>query len=206
MYAAVPMIVPIAVALAVKVGELAGFPVVAGIDRFREAKVEHFHRTVRADLHVRRLQISMHDPELVRGLEGVGDLFRDLERIIKTQSARGLGCRTSSGDEHGQILALDEFHDEGVRRARVFKAIDGRDVGVVERCEHLRFTPKSRQPVRIGHKSRRQNLERDVAVELHVAGAIDLAHATLAQFLEDLVGAEARAWSHNVTVLPSRYD
>ncbi|HYN06057.1 MAG TPA: hypothetical protein VES67_01580 [Vicinamibacterales bacterium] len=40
---------------------------------------------------------------------------------------------------------------------------------MVERGEHLRFTPKPRQPVRIGDEGVGQNLQRDVAIELGAA-------------------------------------
>ena len=39
-------------------------------------------------------------------------------------------------------------------------------------------------------QARRQDLDRDLAAEARVAGAIDLAHAARAERGEDLVGAE----------------
>ena len=43
----------------------------------------------------------------------------------------------------------------------------------------------------------RQDLQRDVAIELRVAGAIDLAHAACADLRGDFVGAEAGAGSES---------
>ena len=57
--------------------------------------------------------------------------------------------------------------------------IDGR--------EHLRFAPEPRQPIRIVGKLRQQHLERHVAVDAAIAGAVDLAHPAAAQQLDDLV-------------------
>ncbi len=48
----------------------------------------NLHGAVRADFDVRGFQIAMDDPELVRSLEGVGDLLRDWLRVGKSDPAR----------------------------------------------------------------------------------------------------------------------
>jgi hypothetical protein len=52
--------------------------------------------------------------------------------------------------------------------------MDGRNVWMVERGEDFRFTLKAREPVRIRGKRRRQQFQRDIALEARVACAIDL--------------------------------
>jgi hypothetical protein len=47
------------------------------IGELRQAEVENLHDAVGRDLDVRRLQIAMDDPLLVRVLEGLADLTRD---------------------------------------------------------------------------------------------------------------------------------
>ena len=64
---------------------------------------------------------------------------------------------------------------------------------MVQRGERLRFALEARQPLGIGGEAVRQDLDRDVAIELRVARAIDLAHAAGANDRDDLVGAEAGA-------------
>ena len=64
---------------------------------------------------------------------------------------------------------------------------------MIQRGEDLRFTLKSRKALRVSGKRFRQKLERDVAVKLRIARAIDLAHPTLADLGEDFVRAEAHA-------------
>ncbi len=68
-----------------------------------------------------------------------------------------------------------------------------RDVRVVEGGEHLRFAAEAREPIRIARDGRDQNLDGHVAIELRVAGAIDLAHAAGAEQRDDVIGAELRA-------------
>ena len=61
-----------------------------------------------------------------------------------------------------------------------------------ERGDRLRLAlePRARDPASAAN-GWRQDLDRDVAVEPGVAGAIDLAHAARAERAEDLVRAEA---------------
>ena len=66
---------------------------------------------------------------------------------------------------------------------------------MIQRRQHLRFTPESGQPVGIARERIRQHLERDVAIELRVAGAVDLAHAAGANGSDDLVRPKTRAWT-----------
>jgi len=46
---------------------------------------------------------------------------------------------------------------------------------MVQRREDLRFAFEPRQPIGIVREGRRQNLDRDVAIELGVASSVDLA-------------------------------
>jgi len=58
---------------------------------------------------------------------------------------------------------------------RFFKAVDRRDVRVVERGEDFRFPLKPCETFRLISKRFRQDFDRDVALEPRVVGAIDLA-------------------------------
>jgi hypothetical protein len=50
-------------------------------------------------------------------------------------------------------------------------------VGARQRRENLGFALKPREPVVIGSDRRRQDLDRDLPLQLRVGRAIDLAHA-----------------------------
>ena len=52
---------------------------------------------------------------------------------------------------------------------------------MIERREQTRFASEARAALRIGREVLGQDLDRDVAIEPGVAGAIDLAHAAGAQ-------------------------
>ncbi len=127
MYAAVPRIIPARViAGVVIVGDIDTLADIApvGFHRFREPEVEHLHRAISADLDVRGLQIAMDDPLLMCRFEGFGDLLRDGQRVVERDRA--------TRDALRQIVALDQFHHERTHTARLFEAVDVRDVRVIQ--------------------------------------------------------------------------
>jgi hypothetical protein len=115
----------------------------------------------------------MDDALLVRGFNGIRDLLCDWEDFLERN------CTTHHARR--QILAFDQFHDQGADIPRFFETVDVRDVRMVERREHLRFALEPREPFGIGRQTIGQDLDRDVAMELRVAGAVDLPRATLAR-------------------------
>ena len=140
---------------------------------FREAEIENFDDAVRCDFDVRGLQVAMDDAALVRGVQGIGDLSRDRERVSERQ-------RTLR-DPFRQRLALDELEHECGAAIDVLEAINRADVGMIQRRQHARFALEAREALRIGREDVRQDFDRDVATELLIMGAIDLAHAANAE-------------------------
>ena len=69
-----------------------------------------------------------------------------------------------------------------------------RDVRMIERGQRLRFAREAGESIMIGGERVRQDLQGDVAIELRVASAIHLAHATGANGRDDLVRAESGSW------------
>ena len=93
----------------------------------------------------------------------------------------------------GERLALDELEHETAHVALARDAIDLSDVRMIERREHLRLASQAREALGIGRDRCGQNFYRDVAAQLEVARAIDLAHAALAEQREQLIGSESRS-------------
>ena len=110
----------------------------------------------------------MDDALLVRGFERVGDLLRDRQHVGERQ-------RTAP-DDRGEVLTIDELHHERV----LLDAVDRADVRMVERGEQLRLAREPSQAAGVSRKELGQDLQRNVAIESGVAGAIDLAHAAFA--------------------------
>ena len=127
----------------------------------------------------------MDDSLLVRRLEGLGDLAGDGEGLVERERP--------ALQPLGEVLALDELHDEGAHAARLLEAVDRGDVGVLQLGEDLRLALEAGEAVGVRGERLRQDLDRDLALELRVGRPVDDAHAALAERGGDLVGAEARA-------------
>ena len=155
-------------------------------ESFREAEVEHLHRSVGPQLDIRRLEIAMDDSALVRRFEGFGDLTRDGQRLVERDWA--------AFQPLCQIVALDEFHHEGADAVgHVVQAVDSGDVGVIQRGEDFRFPLKPRHSFRISNEGLRQDLDGDIAIEPRVARPIHFTHPASPKGGENLVRTEARA-------------
>ena len=92
--------------------------------------------------------------------------------------------------------AWHDLHDDDLSRADAFEAVNGRDVRMIERGEHLRFAGESRDAIRVVRKAVGQDLERNVATELRIAGAIHCSHSAFAQFRSDAIRAQDLAELH----------
>jgi hypothetical protein len=134
----------------------------------------------------------MDDAAIVRRLDGLGDLAGDLQRLIAGERA--------AREAVGQRLPFDQFEHEKRRRGRFDEIVNRGDPRVVERREHLGFATQPRDAVLILGKRLRQDLDRDVAFQLGIARAVDLAHATGTQRSDDfivaqpLAGSECHGW------------
>ena len=88
-----------------------------------------------------------------------------------------------------------------VNDALLFEVVDARDVGMVERGEHLRLALEPGEPVGVLGERLGLHLQRHVAVELRVVGLVDLSHAAFADLGGDLVDAERTPWIQRHAVL-----
>jgi hypothetical protein len=127
----------------------------------------------------------MDDPLVMSGFERLGRLFRDGQRFIERDGA--------FVDTLREIVALDKFHHERGQTAVLFESVDGGDVRMIQRGEDLGFALKTGHAVRVMREFGREDLQRDITIELGVPRAVDLPHAAGAKRGEDLVRAEARS-------------
>ena len=102
------------------------------LQRLRQSEVQHLHRAVGAHLDVRGLEIAMNDPLLVGGLQGFGDLPRDRQRVVERE--RPAGDRRASRRPRRVPSRARCLRGSPRRRLR--------DVGMVQRREHLRLALK----------------------------------------------------------------
>jgi hypothetical protein len=108
----------------------------------------------------------MDDAMSVSGLEGVGNLPRDLNDVVERQRP--------VHEPLGQRLAFDQLEHERGHASAAFETVNDGNGRVIEGCQQLRFALKPRQTVGIGMEGRRQDFQRDFASELRVARPVDL--------------------------------
>ena len=101
--------------------------------------------------------------------------------------------RAAGAEALGEVLALDQLHDEDRRAVDLLDAEEGGDAGVVQGGQGARFAVEAGQAFRVVGELRRQQLEGDFAAQLGVAGAVDLTHAALAEQCGDFVVGEGLA-------------
>src|SRR5262249_30598360 len=92
-------------------------------------------------------------------------------------------------DDGRQVVALTELHHESA----ILHAVDLRDVRMIQRREGSRLAFEARKAFGVRGERVRQNLDRDVALEFGVMGAVDLTHSTFAELVEDAIGPDRAA-------------
>jgi len=119
------------------------------------------------------------DPLLVRGGQRLGDGHREVPQHLERHA--------TGRDQRIQRLALDQLHREERRRTDLLDGMNGDDVRMVQRGNRVGLALEAAPVVLVVGL---QDLQRDVALQPAVVGAIDLAHPAGAEQGEDLVGAE----------------
>ncbi len=142
---------------------------------------------VGVDLDIGRFQIAMDDTALVRGFKRSGNLQRDWERRVYGNRA-ALNALT-------ECFALDQFQHDRLRPGVLLESIHRADVGMVQRGQQFCLALKSREPVSVGRKRVREDLDRDLALQPRIACAIHLAHPAASDQRDDFERPESRSTS-----------
>ena len=145
----------------------------------RQTEIEHLHAAIRCNDDVVAFQIPMDDAALVRVGQRIGQLTPVVRDLLVWQRA--------GVQQRAERASLDQLH-RNVRLAVGFADfVDGADVRVVERCCRTRFTHQSGARRGIIEAGRGKHLDGDVAIQLLVAGAIHLPHATSPEPADDAI-------------------
>ncbi len=162
-----------------------GAALVGRANIFGQSEVQHLDAAFVRDHDIGGLQVAMHDALLMRRRQRVGQRTGNLDDLLDREPARR--------DQEVEWLSFDQLHGQKVDAVGFLHRVDSDDVRMVELGEGLGLTAKAHQPLRIVRHLGGQHLERYVAAEFRVGGAIHLAHATGADRHADFVGAEFHA-------------
>ena len=148
-----------------------------------QAEVQHAQPPLAIDHDVVRLEVAVGDPGAVRAGHGVGQWRRDFEQPAQRETV----LRQQLG--HGP--ARDQLHGDEVHRAsrggRLFRRVQGHDVGMVQRRDGPRLAFETGSPVGIGRHRLGEYLQRNVATELRVLGLPDNTHPAFADLFDQAV-------------------
>src|SRR5262245_49331832 len=115
----------------------------------------------------------MNDSLVVRRFQRVRNLPRESKRLVERQRPTPESIRKS--------LAFHQLHDEKSRLMRLLQIMDRSNVGMIKGSERFGFTLKTAHPVRIARKLGRQNLDRDLSLQLRIPRPVHLTHSTFAE-------------------------
>ena len=108
-----------------------------------EPEIQHLHDAVGRDDDVRRLQIAMHDPALMRGIQRLAQLTRDRQclghRQPSAEASRSSCLANARFHASLQRLAFYQLHHERANAGAFLHRVHRRDVGMVQRREHARL-------------------------------------------------------------------
>jgi hypothetical protein len=160
----------------------------------RDPEVEDLHRAFLVDHDVRGLDVAVDHAHAVRILQSRAQLIHDLELAHHRQDGTPL-------EERGERLALDVLHGDERLAVLVAELEDRDDVAVLQLAGRPRLARKAFAGLAVVQLLA-QELDRDVAADSGIAGAIERAHAPMADSFEDLVAADrvGQARSHVKTL------
>ncbi len=169
-------------------GQLRGVSVLRAARRVRrlgEAEIDELHAAAGRDHHVRGLQVAVDHALGVRLGEAFGDLNGERHGIARRKRPllQALAER----------LAVDPLEDQIGRAVEPFEAVDRGDVRVVEAGEEPRLALEALQAGGVVAERVGERLDRHLAPERRIDGAVDAPHAAGAEEAEDLVPAQAMA-------------
>ncbi len=157
--------------------------VARGAHQLGQAEVEDFDPlALVGDHHVARLQVAVDDP---LGM-GAGDRVGDGDGQFKDAPKRKARCR----QQLVEGFPLDQLHGQKVDAVRFVDRVQGDDVGMVQPGDGLGLAREPGQPIGVRGHLLGQHLQRHVAPQLGVLGAIDVPHAARTELGGDPVVGE----------------
>ena len=139
---------------------------------------------VAVDEDVLRLHVAVDEPRAVGGVER--------GRNVREQDEHALRLELAALGEPLQVGSLHEPHRHEEARLALARLVDGNDVRMLERRLQHRLAPEALAEAGVGAQGRREDLERNDAVERELRRLVDRAHATGAEPPLDPVPGDRR--------------
>ena len=119
----------------------------------------------------------MDDAPVVGELQRVAQRRHDGQRLLRRELPRA--------QKLAQVHAVHKFHEQVIKSARLPEVVNGDDVRMVQRRERLRLAREAFGELRVAHALRREEFQRDEAVQGFLPRLIDHAHAAASEAFEN---------------------
>src|SRR6185503_14004812 len=140
------------------------------------AEVEDLQASARRHPEVGGLQVAVDDAFGVGRLEAVGELDAEADDLIDRQRAESeLGL---------EPLAGDQLQHQEIDPRVAAELVDRADIRMVQAGDGERFAVEAAAGAVVSEHAGRQHLQRDVAIEMLVVGAVDDTHPAGADLFE----------------------
>src|SRR5215213_1067141 len=149
----------------------------------RDAEVEQLDLALRAYLYVVRLDVAVYDAVRVYVRDGVHQRGEDSQRLGRRQRAVG-------SHAVAERVAVNVLHDDAGLALDFREVVYGGDVRVVQTFLNARLVEEAVDEALLAARGLVQDLYRGDAAELGVHAAVDLAHAPLAEEVNQAVLAD----------------
>ncbi len=126
----------------------------------------------------------MHDAAQVRVAQRVGDVAQHAHDVARRDAA--------VADTVGERFAVHQRHDEKDVPVELVGAMDRHDARMRQAAGGASFAKEPFADLRIAGEMRRQRLDRDGPIELHISRGVDHAHASAPDFALELILAGER--------------
>ena len=149
----------------------------------RQAEVGHEDVVVGSQQDVAGLDVTVHQPRRVDGIERIADLGCDPRGAIGAERSR-------AADERADVITVDVAHDEERDAVRLAGVQHGDHVRVLDRRRAARLAQEALLRLRVVEQLRSDDLERHGSPERDLVGAIHDAHAAAPDDVVDPVPGE----------------
>ena len=162
-----------------------------GVERFRrepfgQSKIQDLDLASFVQADVGRLDITVHDPAGMSGVQRVGHLGGQIDDLRDFEP--------SFFQDRIQRPAFDEFHgDKRQPVVRLAHVVHNADVRMIERRGGPGFLEESLPSLGVRGQFRRQELDRRLAFQPGVLGQKDLSHAAGTELGRDAIVADRLA-------------
>ena len=147
------------------------------------SKVDVFpRRLLTGHQHVRGLHVQMDETTFVQRVQRIGDLLE--------QPHRTLWVHRLTTDPARQIRTVDKPHRDVQHSVEFAEVVDRHDVGVIDRRGVASLVDEPLAKLRIRPEVLADDLQRHLAAEPHIRGAVHHTHTALAEHTVDAIVAE----------------